>query len=193
MNIKISKNNSSKLFNYSSKEFKEINTFIEKGTYLTRKDDKIIRVDKQSNIEYRRGEELLFYIRKIKNEIFSFENPLPFKNILLTEDNIKKLNNKIYYVLNSNNPNSANPNEDYYLCKYDIIKMGNIKLIVKDIHIEYNEEAEDKPTNYDIHSLNKDGEPIFNLSPEPKKYIISTEEAKNKNKKAAFAIYINSK
>ena len=70
--------------------------------------------------------------------------------------------------------------------------MGNIKLIVKYIHIEYNEETEDQPTNYDIHSLNKDGEPIFNLSPEPKKYIISTEEAKNKNKKAAFAIYINS-
>jgi hypothetical protein len=56
--------------------------------------------------------------------------------------------------------------------------MGNIKLIVKDIHIESNEETEDKPTNYDIHSLNRDGEPIFNLSPEPKKYIISTEEAK---------------
>ena len=61
--------------------------------------------------------------------------------------------------------------------------MGNIKLIVKDIHIEYNEETEDKLTNYDIYSLNKDGGPIFNLSPEPKKYIISTEEAKNQNKK----------
>jgi hypothetical protein len=46
--------------------------------------------------------------------------------------------------------------------------MDNIKLIVKDIHIESNEETEDKPTNYDIHSLNTDGEPIFNLSPEQK-------------------------
>ena len=184
LNIKTFKKSSNKLFDYSSKEYKEINTFIENGTYLTRKDEKIIRVDKQSDIEYGKGEELLFYIRKIKNEIYSFENPLPFKNISFTEDNINNLNNKIWYVLNSNNPNSSNQNEDYFLCKYDIIKMGNVKLMVKDIHFEENhniaQKIEDKNINNDIHSLNKEFGPIFNLFPEPKKYFISTEEAKNK-------------
>ncbi len=186
LNIKTYKKNSSKLFDYNSKEFKEINIFIENGTYLVRKDEKIIRVDNQSEIEYRKGEELLFYIRKIKNEIYSLENPLSIRNISFTEDNTNNLNNKIFYVLNSNNPKINNPNEDYFLSKYDIIKMGNIKLMVKDIHIEENEKIEqnieNKITNYNIHLLNKEDNPIFNLFPEPKNYCISSENAKKKKK-----------
>ena len=183
LNIKTYLKNSSKLFDYSSKDITEINTFIEDPTYLTRKNDNYIRVDKQADIEPKRGEELLFYIRKNKSQIYSFDSPVPFKNISFSRDNLNNLDNKMWYVLNSNNPNLTNQNDDYYLGKNDIIKMGNIKFIVKEIMIEQNQEKEKnishyKKLNYDISLLNKDGGQIFNFCPEPKKYYLSTEESK---------------
>jgi len=89
------------------------------------------------------------------------------KNIPISNDNINNLNNKIWYVLNSNNPNIPNGNEDYFLCKTDIIKMGNIKLYVQDIHIKDKQENQDitikdnNLNNYDINLFNKNGGPIF--------------------------------
>ena len=186
MNIKTYNKTPGVLFDYSSNYFKEINTILDNGTYLTRKDDSIIRVEKQSNIESKRGEELLFYIRMNKNDIFSLENPVPLKNIPISNDNINNLNNKIWYVLNSNNPNIPNGNEDYFLCQSDIIKMGNIHLYVQDIHIKDKQENQDfiikdnNLNNYDIYLLNKNGGPIFNFYPGPKKYYISFDEIKDK-------------
>ena len=55
MNIKTYNKTPGVLFDYSSNYFKEINTILDNGTYLTRKDDSIIRVEKQSNIESKRG------------------------------------------------------------------------------------------------------------------------------------------
>ena len=180
LNIKTYLKNSSKLFDYRSKDMKEINTFIENPTYLTRKNGNYIRVDKQSDIETKNGEELLFYIRKTKSQIYALDSPLLFKNISFAKCNLDNLNNKLWYVLNSNNPNITNQNEDYFLCKNDIIKMGNIKFIVKELHIEQNKIKEEIKTNnnylnYNINLLNKDGGPIFNFSPELKKYYISEE------------------
>ena len=188
MNIKTYNKTPGALFDYSSNYFKEINTILDNGTYLTRKDDSIIRVEKQSNIESKRGEELLFYIRMNKNDIFSLENPVPMKNIPISNDNINNLNNKIWYVLNSNNPNFPNGNEDYFLSQSDIIKIGNIRLYVQDIHIKDKQENQDniiKDNNlikYDINLLNKNGGPIFNFYPGPKKYYISFDEIKDKDR-----------
>ena len=188
LNIKTYKKTSGTLFDNNSYNYKEINTLIENGTYLVRKDDKIIRVEKQSNIESKRGEELLFYIRFNKNGIISLENPVPIKNIPLTDNNINTLNHKIWYVLNSNNPNIKNPNEDYYLCQNDIIKIGNVKLIVGEIHLTKGEGniIKNNTYNYNINLLNKNGGPIFNFYPEIKKYYISTEQLKNINIKCNF-------
>ena len=190
--------NSSKLYDYSSDEIKEIKKIIEKGTYIVRKDRKIIRVDKQSDIEAKKGEELLFHIRNNKNGTFMLENPVPTKNTPFTEDNINNLNNKIWYILQKNNSNTKKENENYLLCVNDIIKMGNIKLIVQKIHINHLEQLKEKEIkandkeeqeekeginkNYDINSLNKEGGPIFNFLPQPKNYFISKEKAKNEGK-----------
>ena len=157
MNIKTYNKTSGVLFDYSSKYFKEINTILDNGAYLIRKDDSIMRVEKQSNIESKRGEELLFYIRMNKYDIFSLENPVPLKNIPLSKDNINNLNNKIWYVLNSNNPNIQNGNEDY-------------DITIKDNNLN----------NYDINLLNKNVGPIFNFYPGTKKYYISFDEIKDK-------------
>ena len=196
--------NTSKLYDFSSDEIKEINTIIEKGTYIVRKDRKIIRVDKQSDIEAKKGEELLFHIRYNKNDTFMLENPVPYKNTPFTEDNVNNLNNKIWYVLDPSNPNIKSEKENYFLCVNDIIKMGNIKLIVQKIYIKLLEQLKDKEmkekdkekqeekeekeekeeinNTYDINSLNKEGGPIFNFEPQPKNYFISTEKAKNEGK-----------
>ena len=190
LNIKTFKKNICKLFDYCSKEIKEINTFIENTTFLTRKNDQYLRLDNQSDIESRKGEELLFYIRKNKNGEFIFENPVPFKNIAFNLDNINNLNNKIWYVLDSNNPNISCQNDNYYLCQDDIIRMGNVKLIVKEIHIENEKELDEgkisNPKKYDINLLNKNTGPIFNFCPQIKKYILFLEDSKNKNIKCNF-------
>ena len=191
LNIKTYKKNASGLFDYCSKEIKEINTFIENTTFLTRKDNQYLRLDKQSDLESRKGEELLFYIRKNKSEeVFTFENPVPTKNITFNLDNISNLNNKMYYVLNSNNPNISCQNDDYYLCQDDIIRMGNVKLIVKEVHIKNEKELDQteigNSTRYDINSLNKNTGPIFNFCPQIKKYILLSEDSENKKIKCNF-------
>ena len=191
LNIKTYKKNIGGLFDYSSKEIKEINTFIENNTFLTRKDDQYLRLDKQAEIESRKGEELLFYLRKNKDEVFTFENPVPTKNTTFNLENINNLNNNIWYVLySSNNPNISCQNDDYHLCQNDIIKMGNVKLIVKEVHVKNEEEHEEANTKntvkYDINSLNKNTGPIFNFCPQIKKYFLFKEDAKNKNIKCNY-------
>lgn len=191
MNIKTYTLNRKELFDYKSKDTKDVNTIIENDTFIIRKGETILRADRHSDIEARKGEELLFYIRSRKNEIFSLENPIP-KNMPLKEDIINSLNNKIWYVLNSNNPNIDNSNnEDYYLGKDDIIKIGNIKLIVQEIKIEKNEgnEQEEKnmKNNENISFINnRTEEPIFNFFPEPKQYFSSTNDAKQANGKCSI-------
>ena len=196
LDFKTYTNNEKSIYDFSSKEPNEINTLVESTTFIIRKNKSFIRVDMQSDIQRNLGEELLFKVRIRNNEIFTLENPVPNKNIPLTLDNIKNINNKIWFVLNSNNPKVENENEDYFLCENDVIRMGNIKLIVKELHIEdirekeakkddnikLNEEEENqKNENYDIDKLNENGGPIFNFFPQINKYFISEEEANKEN------------
>lgn len=189
--------NEKSLYDFSSDETNEIDTFIEKGTFIVRKDKSFIRVDMQSNIQKTMGEELLFKVRIKNNNIFMLENPVPNKNIPLTIDNIDNINNKIWLVLNSNNPKLGNENEDYYLCENDVIRMGNIKFIVKELHIEGKKEEKEKKDdniklkepkkdnqkdeNYDINKLNENSGPIFNFFPQINKYFISQDEPSKEN------------
>ena len=49
----------------------------------------------------------------------------------MTEDKLNMLNYKLWYVIG----NDYNANNNYYLCQNDIIRFGNIKLILKEIYI----------------------------------------------------------
>ena len=195
LDFKTYTNNEKSIYDFSSKETNEINTLVENGTFIIRKDKSFIRVDMQSEIQKNLGEELLFKVRTRNNDIFMLENPVPNKNIPLTKDNINNINNKIWFVLNSNNPKLENENEDYYLCENDVIRMGNIKMIVKELHIEdiedkrekekkkddniklKEEEENQRNENYDINKLNEKGGPIFNFYSQVKKYFFSQQEA----------------
>ena len=196
LDFKTYTNKEKSIYDFSSKETNEINTLIENGTFIVRKDKSFIRVDMQSEIQKNLGEELLFKVRIRNNDIFMLENPVPNKNIPPTKDNINNINNKIWFVLNSNNPKLEIENEDYYLCENDVIRMGNIKLIVKELNIEDTKEKEKKKDdniilkeeeerqrneNYDINKLNENGGPIFNFFEQIKKCFILQEEVDNEN------------
>ena len=214
LDFKTYSKNEKNIYDFSSKETNETNTLVENTTFIIRKDRSFIRVDMQSDIQKNLGEELLFKVRMRNNDIFMLENPVPNKNIPLTIDNINNINNKIWFVLNSNNPKLENENEDYYLCENDIIRMGNIKLMVKELHMEETKEEEKKKDdniklkeeeenqrneNYDINKLNENGGPIFNFYSQVKKYFFSQQEAGKeniicnlckKNNKILFVIYV---
>ena len=196
LDFKTYSKNEKNIYDFSSKETNETNTLVENTTFIIRKDRSFIRVDMQSDIQKNLGEELLFKVRMRNNNIFMLENPVPNKNIPLTIDNINNINNKIWFVLNSNNPKLENENEDYYLCENDVIRMGNIKLMVKELHMEETKEEEKKKDdniklkeeeenqrneNYDINKLNENGGPIFNFYSQVKKYFFSQEEAGKEN------------
>ena len=131
--------NSNEIADFSLKELKEINTCLEDNTFICFKKDTLIRVNNQSSIEPKKGEILLFKIRKIKNtNNYILENPIPTK---ISEDNSNSLNIKLWFILNheKSDNNSDNDminiiNDDYFLCEKDIVKFGNIKYIIQEIN-----------------------------------------------------------
>ena len=116
---------------------------------MVNKPNQILKVDQQSDIVLKNGENLLFHIRKT-NDGYQLENLfLVFKN--MTEDNLNILNYKLWYVIG----NGYNANNNYYLCQNDIIRFGNIKLILKEIHINNYNNANSEKMNYNIYEVNK--------------------------------------
>ena len=185
-------NSLTEIFDYSLKELKEINSFLEQSTFIvSKKDHAIIRVDNQSSIESKNGEKLLFHIRKNKtNANYILENPLPSK---ISNNNTDIFDLKLWFVLNNEkNENQQNIykiiNEDYFLHENDIIKFGNVKYIVFELHIDSkeinnNEEeyetANNENNNYDINELNKNAGPILDFYPSPKESYNSPNEKNN--------------
>ena len=173
--------NNSKIFNYSNKnEIKEVNTIFEDNTFvIIKKNNNFYRVDNQSNIESKKGELLLFRIRKNKNNKYFLENPIPPK---ISEENSDILNIKLWFIIKSSF-DAINEikfiNQDYYLNENDILKFGNIKYIVLEINIKSNIDTDDNNSKddtineekndlNDIASQNKYAGQIFDFYQSPK-------------------------
>ena len=105
--------NVNNLYDYQSKEIKEFKALIKDKTIIKRKDQEIF--EENSNEE---NNEYIFNIKKSDNEKFIFENNIEI-NMEQNQENISKINNKLWYVVNKN--------EKYYITKNDIIKLGRIK------------------------------------------------------------------
>lgn len=178
---------SRELFDYSEEEIKninEINSFIDESTFIIQKkeNNNILRIENQSYLDGKKGELLLYKIRKNKNNTFFIENPLPTN---ISVDNSDILNIKLWYILNSGSFKTVDNiiNKDYYLNENDIIKFGRIKYVVKEIYIssknnnikKIDEEKKTKENNnlddYDINNLNKNNSPIFNFIQTPKELL----------------------
>ena len=172
LNLKTScQNYKSGIFDYSSNDNININTFIPikfKDTlFFVRTKIDTIKVYINYTDIIKGEEQLLFYIDPIKKENhFEIGRDLQytFPYTIMDEENLNILKNCIWYVINSININSKDikiisNNEDYYLSEGDILKFGKVKYIVKEIFIK-KKNKENKSENKNIK--------VFNLIPEPK-------------------------
>ena len=183
------------LYDYESIETKNIHCLLSDSVNLSRKKTEI-KTNPTKNI-LDPEEELLLSVKYDKDDKYLISNEI-LNSIEPTEKNIQDLENKIWYVLpsenNQNVPNKQtiiNPNKNYFLCKNDIIKLGRVKYAINEIHIpkrknnidiesnmEKNNENIDNNNieDYDINSINLHSFPIFNFI-----YICKKDENKNED------------
>ena len=161
------------LFNYESNQTKHLNAILAESIYIARKKHEIMTVNNPSQLQ--EEEELLFNVRHDDINKFVLESNVPVR-IQPNQKNINDLSNKIWYILKndpikSNNSNQVitNTNDDYYLCKNDVIKLGRVKYSLNEINIPSRQNNIDiappmlDTTKYDIDELNKNTEPVFDF------------------------------
>ena len=177
---------SSGIFNKSKIKIKKKELDIkEKAFILLKQNDKFI--SEASHLKIEDNENLLFYVRQ-QREYLQIENNFLKNSFKLTEKNVNSLNYKLWYIINTypenenndNNINEDNINEDYYLCENDIIRLGNFKFVLREIHLQnYNKNFFSNYSNnlkYDIHDINKNNNPVFDFIPKLDFYILKTNE-----------------
>ena len=162
------------LFDYESTQTRNLNAVLAESIYIARKKHDIKTI---SNINELKPdeEELLFNVKNDNTDEYILENPVPIL-IQPTEKNINDLSNKIWYVLkndptlsNNSNQTITNTNDDYYLCKNDVIKLGRVKYALNEINIPSRQNNIDRSTpltdetKYDIDDLNKNTESVFDF------------------------------
>lgn len=130
------------------------------------KRNNINKISQQSEVKTEKDEIILFRIRKSKNNTYTIENPIN-KNMLPTKQNIKNLENKLWYVLNCTPYRDINNLDEYIVNKNDIIKFGNSKyeVIEKKINnIDNNIIKIYLQNNYDVSRLNRKKGSIFKMT-----------------------------
>lgn len=92
-----------------------------------------------------------------------------------TEKNIIDISNKIWYILNYNDsPNTStnhtckNTNDDYYLKKNDIIKLGRVKYFLNEINLQETGRTNSAyskldPLGYNFSEINTNTSPVFDF------------------------------
>ena len=159
------------LFDYESNQTKHLNAILAESVFITRKKHEIKTVNNPKQLQ--EEEELLFNVRHDDINKFVLESPVPVR-IQPSQKNINELSNKIWYILKndpikSNNSNQViiNTNDDYYLCKNDVIKLGRVKYSLNEINIPSREderlckicysEENDRENNPLVHLCNCNG------------------------------------
>ena len=165
------------LFDYYSKETSNFKSSIYEDMELIRNGNEVKEVktgilidEKEDNIE------TLFNIKKQDKE-FIIENNIEI-NMEQTEENINKINDKLWYVVHQKN-------KRYYLLKNDIIKLGRIKYLITEESInsgdiKYELSFPDLDTTSNINKQNLHIGNPFNLVKEVK---CLSEEEKNLEEK----------
>ena len=143
------------LFDYESKQTKNLKAFLGQSVSITRKGYDLNSV---KNTSKENNEEKLFNIIKSPDSIYTIENPIQ-TNEEPNEKNVINLNNKIWYIINQeqmiisqSNNHFHNINRDYYISKNDIIKLGRVKYIISEVNI-LDEQGENNKNNLNIPSI----------------------------------------
>ena len=85
-----------------------------------------------SHSDKKSDEEELFKVDVDKNN-----NSFQLKNIHLSNYNfVENIDNYFWYLINSDSNKIGNTNDDYYLSENDIIKIANVKYILREIKIK---------------------------------------------------------
>ena len=156
------------IYDYSTKAVKVIKDNVLQSTSVVRdKNNNFENIDQHSFIS--KESELLFHVLNDNKDSYFLINPIP-KTLKLNNESLIYLNNKIWYVIRSEDGiETENNNEDYYLSVNDIIKFGKIKFAVQKIHIENNNNAGDPGMSindlmkYDVTKLNQNCPPVFDF------------------------------
>jgi hypothetical protein len=161
------------LFDYESNQTKNLNAILAESINIIRNKNDIKTLGQISDLKS--NDEFIFRVKHdLSNEYF-LENEIPILT-QPTELNINNLSNKIWYVLkndpyNSNQSNQTvvNCNDEYYLCKNDVIKLGRVKYALNEINIPSKNDNIEKEipkydqSKYDIDNLNKNTQPVFDF------------------------------
>jgi hypothetical protein len=141
LSLKISEN-SNGIFDKSNIIMEEEFDINEKAFAFLKNNNHLV-IDKNQGSK-QNDEILLFRAKPGEEEYIQLENNLPRNSLKLTKELINTLNYKLWYVIknypeenekDNNNIIKDNINEDYYLCENDIIRLGNFKFILKEIHL----------------------------------------------------------
>ena len=153
------------LYDFSSTEIIKSEESINNSTLIKRNSNALIyktnEVDNKINIP---EETDICNVTKKENNNYLIENKVEF-NMEPNEENIDKINNKLWYVINGDK-NGNNKNKDYFLTKNDIIKIGRVKYsIIEDSLYSGDKKFElTVPNNSNsINTLNSETKPVFNL------------------------------
>ena len=162
------------LYDYESHQTKNLNAILAESIYIARKKHDILALNNIQELK-KDEEELLFNVLNENKDEYVLKNEVPI-TIQPTEKNITELSNKIWYVL-ENDPNQSNQscqfikntNDDYFLCKNDVIKLGRVKYSLNEINIPSRQNNIDiilpsnDSNNFDIYQLNRNTEPVFDF------------------------------
>jgi len=154
------------LFNYESRSCEKTKLFFDENSDVIRTKSKVSKIkkfieEKNNNYTNFNDSELLFSVKK-ENDYYIIYKELNF-NQKPSIKNIDSITKNLWYVINSDNErkyykSSSKYNEDYFLNKNDIIKLGRIKFILREYHIDESDNSnffENKENNYNLWFLNK--------------------------------------
>lgn len=159
------------LYDYESTQTKNLNAVLADSVIIIRKRHDIKTI---GNINELEDEEMLINVKYEKLDKYILENPVQML-MQPTEKNIIDLSNKIWYVLKNDDTGASssaqtvnNTNEDYYLCKNDIIKLGRVKYALNEIHIPdkmdiIDVETPKDPNGYNVSSININSGAVFDF------------------------------
>ena len=178
------------LFNYkadeSERNYLKLIKNIENFFVIITKNNEIKCIINHKEFNPNEKDVISFRMRKsFKSYKYEMINPILEHKINISEINKHFLNDKIWYSVKSLENNDKGNNQNYYLNKNDIIKLGRRKFIVLKRHFSVREEKNKiKDDNFYknnnisyISSINKNSKPIFNIDIKVNQYKIS----KNKN------------
>ena len=172
--LHVSDNECGGLYDYSlNNKYQNLTPkYISKRSFLIKNSINAILIrNNHSEIRFKEGESLIFFINLVPPNDFLLINSIP-KYTHMTKENNENLNNKIWYVIKSNDISKKEiENEVYYLTENDIIKFGKMKLLVKKINftkkkiianIQIDNEDAPKPINQIEYNIdNSDAPPVL--------------------------------